>query len=129
MPDPIHEKAFVLAFVLPEKRERYDDFMGKPKRRWDILNRFNHFFDFVPAHCQRIKRTDAAGLAKILRSRGASDVGYVMGGDNDGETLPLQEAINGCLGSPSGAVISCIPGKLALYLQEFPPGDAFLLTA
>jgi hypothetical protein len=26
-----------------------------------------------------------------------------------------------------GVVISCIPGRLAVYVQEFPAGDTFIL--
>ena len=129
MTDSTHEKAFIAAFVVSEKRERYEEFLAKPKRRHEILGRFNHFFDFTPARCRQIERDSAAALAKNLRSHGAKDIGYVIGGDNDGETLPLGEAIHNSLGSPCGAVVSCVPGKLALFLREFPPGDVFLLEA
>ena len=129
MTDPTHEAALIAAFVVPEKRERYKEFLGTPKRRHEILRRFNHFFDFIPAHCRQIERDSAAALAKILRNLGAKDAGYVIGVDNDGETLPLAEAIHNSLGSPCGAVVSCVPGKLAIFLQEFPPGDVFLLEA
>jgi len=126
---PTHETAFIAAFVVPEKRERYEEFLGKPKRRHEILGRFNHFFDFIPARCRQVERDSAEALASILRSHGAKDIGYVIGGDNDGETLPLNDAIHNSLGSPCGAVVSYVPGKLALLLQEFPPGDVFLLEA
>jgi hypothetical protein len=129
MTDSTHEKTFIAAFVVAEKRDRYEEFLAKPKRRHEILRRFNHFFDFLPARCRKIERDGAAALAEILRRHGAKDVGYVIGGDNDGETLPLHEAIHNSLGSPCGAVVSCVPGKLALFLQEFPPGDVFLLEA
>jgi hypothetical protein len=42
--------------------------------------------------------------------------------------LPLEEAIDGALADPGGVVVSCIPGQLALYIQEFPPGDTFILS-
>ena len=39
-----------------------------------------------------------------------------------------EKAIDDALADPSGVVVSCIPGCLALYIQEFPPGDTFILS-
>ena len=57
-----HETAFVSAFVVPEKRARYLEFLAKPKRRRELLDRLNHFFDFVPQ------------FATVTGSRSESDV-------------------------------------------------------
>ncbi len=124
-----HEAGFIASFVIPDKRSRYSEFLPKPKRRNEILGRFNHFFDFIPERATQIPRTSAVELARVLRARGAGRLGYVIGGDRDACELPLEEAIDSSLASPCGAVISCIPGRLALYLQEFPPGDAFILNS
>jgi len=124
-----HEAGFIAAFVVPDKRSRYSEFLPKPKRRNEILGRFNHFFDFLAARATQIPRASAFELARVLRARGAGRLCYVIGGDRDGCELPLEEAIDTSLASPCGAVISCIPGRLALYLQEFPPGDAFILSS
>ena len=125
-----HEQAFVSVFVVPEKRGRYAEFLPKPKRRVEVTRRFNHFFDFVPALARQIPRGTSAELAPLLRARGAGDTAHVIGGRDeiDGQDLPLEEAIDGALGDPSGVVVSCIPGRLALYVQEFPPGDTFILS-
>jgi hypothetical protein len=58
-----------------------------------------------------------------------SDTAHIIGGSNkiDGEDLPLEEEIDSALADPRGVVVSCIPGRLALYIQEFPPGDTFIL--
>jgi hypothetical protein len=124
-----HEAAFIEAFVVLDKRSRYSEFLSRPKRRNEILGRFNHFFDFIPERASQIPRTSASELAQVLRRRGAGRHGYVIGGDRDGCELPLEEAIDSSLASPCGAVISCVPGRLALYLQEFPPGDTFILDS
>jgi hypothetical protein len=127
-PNSTHEAAFVAAFVIPDKRSRYSEFLPNPKRRGEILNRWNHFFDFIPERATQIPRASAFELAQVLRRRGAGRVGYVIGdSDSDGRELPLEDAIESALASGWGAVVSCIPGRLALYLQEFPPGDAFIL--
>src|SRR6185369_6972812 len=118
-----HEQAFVSAFVVPEKRARYAEFLPKPKRRREITNRFSHFFDFISGLAKQVAR--GSDLAAQLRKRGAGDIAHVIGGRYgfDGSDMPLEEAINGAMIDPSGVVISCIPGRLALYMQEFPPGD------
>jgi len=127
-PDPAHEAAFVAAFVVPAKRARYLEFLPKPKRRGPLLDRWNHFFDFVPELATQIPRASASELARALRRHGAGRLAYVMGErGSDGLELPLEDAIESALASGWGAVVSCIPGRLALYLQEFPPGDVFIL--
>jgi hypothetical protein len=123
-----HEEAFVSAFVVPEKRARYAEFLRKPKRRVEITRRFSHFFDFVPKLATQVPRGVASELIPLLRARGAGDTGHVIGGRKlDGQDLPLAEAIDQAMGEPGGVVISCVPGCLALYIQEFPPGDTFIL--
>lgn len=125
-----HEQAFVSVFVVPEKRTRYAEFLLKPKRRGEITNRFCHFFDFVPALAKQVSRGTASQLAPLLRARGAGDTAHVIGGRDeiDGHDLPLEQAIDDALADPSGVVVSCVPGRLALYIQEFPPGDTFILS-
>jgi len=127
-PDSAHEAAFITAFVIPDKRSRYSDFLSNPKRRSEILNRLNHFFDFVPECTIPIPRSSSVQFARILRARGATPLAYVIGGNNDTCQLPLEEAIESALASGFGTIVSCIPGRLALYLQEFPSGDAFILS-
>ena len=104
------------------------NFLAKPKRRREITNRFNHFFDFVPHLATAVPRN--AALVVLLRKSGAGGVAHVIGGRDglDGRDMPLEDAINEAMTDPSGVVISCIPGQLALYLQEFPPGDTFILS-
>ncbi len=125
-----HEQAFVETFVVPEKRARYAEFLRKPKRRGEITDRFCHFFDFVPELATQVSRGTAQELASLLRSRGAGDMAHIIGGRDeiDGQDLGLQQGLHAALADPSGVVVSCIPGRLALYIQEFPPGDTFILS-
>lgn len=122
-----HEEAFVLAFVVAARRARYLEFLRSPKRRLEILRRLNHCFDFEPALATPVSRN--FDLALLLRNRGAGNSAHVIGGKDglDGKDLPLEEAVNSATADPNGIVISCIPGRLALYMQEFPPGDVFVL--
>jgi hypothetical protein len=123
----LHESGLISTFVVAEKRERYAALLRNSKKRQSILNRFNHFFDFVPQLAHQLPRNSPLG--KMLRSAGSPESVYVIGGSDDGADLALNDAIQRCMESPSGAVISCVPGELALFLQEFPPGDVFLFTA
>lgn len=123
-----HEQTFVSAFVVPEKRARYAEFLPKPKRRREITRRFSHFFDFMPQLATQVPRNSA--LAARLRRCGAGDIAHVIGGGEelDGRDLLLEEAIDAAMSDLGGVVISCIPGRLVLYMQEFPPGDTFILS-
>jgi len=128
-PNSTHEVAFVETFVVPDKRSRYLEFLPNPKRRAEILSRWNHFFDFIPERATQIPRTSASELAQVLRRRGAGRLAYVIGdSSSDARELPLEDAIESALASGWGTVVSCVPGRLALYLQEFPPGDTFILN-
>lgn len=71
-----HEEAFVSVFVVPEKRMRYLEFLRKPKRRAEILNRFCHFFDFLPQLATQVARDSA--LAALLRKQGAGMSVHVL---------------------------------------------------
>ena len=124
-----HEQAFISAFIVPEKRARYAEFLAKPKRRDEVLNRFNHFFDFIPELSTQAPRSSPGEWATLLRKRGAPASAHIIGGGaTDGLDLPLVEAIDRAWSSGWGVIVSCMPGRLALYLQEHPPGDAFILA-
>ena len=125
-----HERLFVETFVIPEKRARYLEVLPNPKRRAEILSRWDQFFDFIPEHAFGVPRAPASELAQLLRRRGAGGVGHVMGNcASEGRELPLEAAIESALDSGWGAVVSCIPGKLALFIEQFPPGNAFILSS
>jgi hypothetical protein len=121
-----HEEAFVSVFVVPEKRTRYLEFLRKPKRRVEITQRFCHFFDFVPQLATQVARD--SDLASQLCKRGAGPTAHIIGGRADGRDMALADAIDETMIDPNGVVISCIPGRLALLMQEFPPGDTFILS-
>jgi hypothetical protein len=123
-----HEDAFSSSFVIPEKRARYAEFLRNPKRRPEALDRLNHFFDFVPRLATEIDRGGGRELGKRLRKLGAPDEAQIIGGGKaDGKKLPLEDAIDTGMSEGWGVVISCIPGRLALYVKEFPRGDTFIL--
>jgi hypothetical protein len=61
-------------------------------------------------------------LARILRAEGAGDMCVIVAedADLDGRELPLDEALLRVLDDHYGALISCVPGRLAVYSDEAP---------
>jgi|GEM_PF-1126198 len=121
-----HEEAFISVFVVPEKRQRYLDLLRNPKRRVEITRRFSHLFDFVPELATPVARN--SDLVSLVRNRGAGSSAHIIGGNADGKDMPLAEAIHESMKDPSGVIISCVPGRVALLMQEFPPGNIFILS-
>ncbi len=121
-----HEVAFVMAFIIRERHERYLSLLGNPKRRSKLLNRLNHAqdIDFSLAR-QMPPACSGESLAGLLKRLGAGDTCHVIADSSemDGHTLPLREALwrASCLGF--GVVLSCLPGRLCFYKPESPtPG-------
>jgi hypothetical protein len=102
---------------------------ANPKKRGEILNRLSHRFDFRDKLAARIERQASGPLADLRRARGAGDRVFIIGGgqDVDGSERPLRDAIDLALASLGGIFAPCIPRRLALLIQEFPPGEIFLL--
>jgi hypothetical protein len=121
-----HESAFVSAFIIAERRERYMTLMGNPRRRSKVLNRLNHGQDIelslarpVPPGCF------SESLADCLEGLGAGPTCYVIAdaSDMDGQTLALREAVWKARVHGFGVVLSCLPGRLCYYKPESPaPG-------
>lgn len=123
-----HESAFIQAFIVREKRQRYLDMLPGPKRK-KILARLNHVLDVDWRFATVVPRnlTFAGPLLEALRSKGAGRDCYMMTlGDLDGAVVPLEAALEEITDDYDGAVLSCLPGRLALYKDE-SPGDYFIL--
>jgi hypothetical protein len=122
-----HEEAFVKAFLTSEKRARWAQYLSNPKRRNEILNRLNRHLPFLPElACEVPGEQDfPMELEKLLKAKGAGSTCHVIanGLKVDGRDLPLSEALNEICMHPLGAVLSCLPGRLAYYKPESPlPG-------
>ena len=72
-PDLEQEAAFIRAFIIPSKRERLVELLGKPKRRQAVLSTLYHFADLDPRFISRVPAADdsAEGIDALLRSKGA----------------------------------------------------------
>jgi len=122
-----HEAAFTKAFIRSEKRARFIQSLADPKKRKEALERMSHA---IP--CMTEFATEVSGpqdfpdeLEKLLKSKGAGPTCHVIadGLKADGRELPLREALNLICLHEYGAILSCIPGRLAYYKPESPaPG-------
>jgi hypothetical protein len=121
-----HESAFVAAFIIAKKRERYLELLGNPKRRAKVLDRLNHSLNID----RSLARLVPSGwhpeyLAELLESMGAGPTCHVIAdaSDLDGQTLILREALWQAGVHSFGIVLSCLPGRLCFYKPESPtPG-------
>ena len=107
------ESAFVHAFIVPAKRARYAQFLANPKRRQEVLERFNHELAYLPALATEVPggQDFPEALEALLRSKGADPLCHVMvaGLKIDGRELPLREALRAVFMHRFGSVLSCIP--------------------
>jgi hypothetical protein len=126
-----HEAAFIRAFVVAAKQERFRELLAKPKRRRDVLRTLYHFKDMDPRFMVKVPAAEqtAIGLESLLRARGAPDFCYVISSDEklDGKTVPLRDAISRITGRVGhGTLLSCVPGQLG-YFEGEERGERYLL--
>jgi len=122
-----HEAAFTKAFLLSEKRARFLQALAIPGKRREMLARMSCALPYMPEFASRVpsERDFPAELEKLLRARGAGSTCHLMadGLKADGRELPLREALDLICLHASGAILSCIPGRLAYYRPASPePG-------
>lgn len=119
-----HEAAFAKAFLPSEKRARFIHYLADPKRRREMLDRLNHDLPYMPGFATVVPSTqDFPGeLEKLLKAKGAGPTCHVItaGLKADGRELPLGEALRLICMHEFGAILSCLPGRLAYYRPESP---------
>lgn len=127
----LHEVEFVLAFVQQERQERCLGLLASAKRRQRFTRERAHFkwLDTQFAHVIAPAAAHlAAEVAAMLRKKGAASVVWVISEDpalGSGE-LALEAAVGAVCGSSMGTVLSCVPGRLALFLGEESKSERLL---
>ena len=112
------EAATIRAFIAANRRERWIAMLDSAKGRREQLDRLNHLRDLDERYVQWLdSNADVVGL---LRAKGAPRECFVMSpvGEVDGRVMELEEAIEAIKNSMSGAIVSCVAGKLGLYCGE-----------
>jgi hypothetical protein len=135
-----HERATIKAFILKERQERLLYLLENPKRRKKFLDELGHFRWFDKRFAVPVKwKVDPAlslwgrhlqgidNIATLLRSRGAAKTCWVISerAAIDGKELELEAALEEVVGGDAGAILSCVPGKLAYFEGE---DESLLLT-
>ena len=118
----LHESAFVESFVLKTRRKRALEFLASSKNRRKFTSKFDHNgLDYFVTECIRPiepRSQHPPQIAGILRTMGAPEMCHVIGGELDGDGMELLAALKQIVGYGTGAVVSCVPGKLAYFEGE-----------
>ena len=122
-----HEEAFAKAFLPSEKRARFIQLLAQPRRRKEMLSQLNRHLPYLSDFATEVpgEQDFPDELAKLLLAKGAGPTCHVIaeGLKSDGRELPLREALVQICLQGSGAILSCLPGRLAYYKPESPaPG-------
>jgi hypothetical protein len=119
-----HEAAFVRAFILPERQDRWLSGLASAKHREKMLHRLADARDLRADRMTPLEPALASGEAlwKHLARLGAPGSCHVISEieDLDGRDLPAVEALEECVGTGLGTVLSLIPGRLAYFEEENP---------
>ncbi len=125
----IHEELFVKSFIVPEKRERYLEFLSKEKTRHKITWYIEQCADLEVKFKARIpiSKQNEEDIYKILKQKGAPDNCYIISNydDIDQKVMNLKKTIDEHT-FDSGTFVSCIPGKLVFYASEEENGRFIL---
>jgi len=128
-----HERGAILAFVQPNKQERFLGFLAKPKNRRKFTESLVHFRWFDERFATPIPwKVDPKGdpwerhvqgidnIYRLLESKGAGATCWVISEDSeiDGRELDLRAALEHVNGRQIGTILSCVPGKLAYFEGE-----------
>ena len=126
-----HEEAFVSAFVLPQRRERWVTLLGNPRRRAAVTRTLDHQHDLDDRTCVPVVPSNLSDeeIAAALRARGAPARCWVISASPrlDGRYLELVEALNEISGSGRGAALSCVPGRLGYFEGEHGTCERYFL--
>jgi hypothetical protein len=122
-----HEREFIAAFIVKERRPRYRRELesGDPKHRDQCLSRLCHCRDLQENRVEWLARdprsvTRDEQIAEELTRRGSPARVYLMAYccPEDGRSLPLLDALRAVTAAGWGAIVSCVPGRLAYYIDE-----------
>lgn len=117
-----HEYQTIRSFVSRQKRARYLEFISDPATRTKFTHALAHFRD-VDARCKfpiPPSKQNPKEIQRILAAKGAFGLCYLITEhpELDGRDLPISDALEAVVGRGMGAILSCIPGRLAFMETE-----------
>src|SRR5262245_33956694 len=109
-------------FIDPRRRERVIELLSRPKGRQAFVAGLHHFAAWDVSATMAVPPSEASSqaIAKLLRARGAGEHCYLISAERrfDKMELSLPDALREVVGSNSGTIVSCVPGRLAYYEGE-----------
>lgn len=110
-----HEKAFIEALILRERRERYLSQLQSKKNRPSFLERLNHRFIHDLDERYLTQTPFHLDLKQVMSC-------YIMASEGryDAQVVTPETAADFLDAAQFGIVVSYIPGKLAAYKDEAP---------
>src|SRR5690348_17021034 len=100
----------IQAFVRPDRQDRYIKLLATAKGRAKFRSTLAHFRDLDLRHARRVvpSNLDVPAISKELKGRGAPGECYLLSEsvELDGQTLPLDKALEAVVGRGMGTFIS-----------------------
>ena len=125
-----HSSALIRAFIVPERRARLLGLLKSPRGREKLRRSLAHLRDLDPRFCHLVPAAEQTPVAivALLRAKGAPAECVLLAEDAslDGRRLGLKDALAAVIGRGMGAIVSCLPGRLAYYEAE-DRGERYLL--
>jgi hypothetical protein len=125
-----HEEAFTKAFLRSEKRARFIQGLSQPRHRKETLSQLSRQLPYLPDLATEVPphQDYPEPLEKSLRAKGAGPTCHVVaeGLKADGREVPLGEALRLVCMSEFGAILMCVPGRLAYYKPRSPGAGVIL---
>ena len=116
------EEAFVHAFVVLGKRDRYLQLQASPSRRKKILGVLYHSLDVIPERVTPIENRDHTSerVEQLLRWKGAGATCYLISPERelDQQEMSLREALETLITQDGTAIVYCLEGRLAYCKAE-----------
>jgi hypothetical protein len=120
------------AFLVSNRRERFQASLNGPKARAKLRQRMAHFPDLDERYRLAVPPLDAeqqrGWILSTLKALGAPRSCYLVSENPgwDGTRVDLDDALAQVLGLGYGTLISCVPGRVA-YFEGEEPGDRWVL--
>lgn len=129
-----HERETIKSFIVRDKQERLLSFVSNPKNRRKFTHELakqgmidKRFATSVPWRVDPslelwARHTQGIGnIAQMLRSKGAGQTCWVISESSslDGRERDLESILEDVVGSGNATILSCLPGKLAYFSDEY----------
>lgn len=118
----MHEIEFIRAFVIPQKKQRFLEFVSSKKGRAKFTSELDHPTFIKSGFITKITPSQQTfqGISFILKNKHAPDICYVISSNEeiDSNELQITLALKKTIARGFGTILSLIPGKLAYFENE-----------